>query len=853
MGSLTPMRIHRFDVHPNLPAALEPLDEIARDLWYSWHRDAAELFARLDPDTWQASDRNPVMTLGKVPQATLDAAARDETFLAELRRIHAAFRAYKESNGWFQEAYPGITDLRIAYLSLEFGLDAALPIYSGGLGILAGDHLKSASDLCLPLVGVGLLYGNGYFHQVLNVDGWQQELYPPNDWSTMPVHRQLGADGNQLHVEVTMAGTLVRAAIWRAQVGRVPLYLLDTNIDDNAPELREITASLYGGDRERRVRQELLLGIGGLRALDAVGVAPTVFHMNEGHSAFLALERVRTLIHDDGLPLAAALEQVAGSTIFTTHTPVPAGNEVFDIALVRRYLEPLATDLGLTWDAFVAMGQAPGQDASQFGMTPLALRTSAFANGVSRLHGQVSREMWQSLWPQLPVDEVPISSVTNGIHPRTWLSREMGQLLDRYLGPRLVESPHDQSVWERVDKIPPGELWRVKQRRRERLVLVTRERLREQMERRGASRAALREADETLRPDILTLGFARRFATYKRATLLFRQADRLARILTDVDRPVQLVFSGKAHPADTPGKELIQAIVRFAQDPRVRQRIVFVEDYDMGVSRFLVSGCDVWLNAPRRPLEASGTSGMKAVVNGVLNVSVPDGWWDEGYSPEVGWSIGNGERYEDEEEQDAIECDALFNLLEQEVIPLFYRRDANGLPREWVARMTASMARLGAEFNTHRMVQEYTEWGYLPAHRAATNLAKDKHDEARALAEWRERVQAAWPGVTLRSQTDADGGLVVGETIPVTVWAGLAGLAPDEVTVEVAAGAPDAAGAPHRPTYVIAQHTGADGAEERFTAEVPCTTSGPLALAVRIRPRNTSAVNPLSPLLLTWE
>ena len=408
-------------------------------------------------------------------------------------------------------------------------------------------------------------------------------------------------------------------------------------------------------------------------------------------------------------------------------------------------------------------------------------------------------------------------------------------------------------MWERVDKIPPGELWRVKQRRRERLVLVTRGRLRAQMERRGASRAALREADETLQPDILTLGFARRFATYKRATLLFRQADRLARLLTDAERPVQLVFSGKAHPADTPGKELIQAIVRFAQDPRLRQRIVFVEDYDMGVSRLLVSGCDVWLNVPRRPLEASGTSGMKAVVNGVLNVSVPDGWWAEGYSPEVGWSIGNGESYDDPDEQDAIECDALFNLLEQEVIPLFYRRDASGLPREWVARMTASMARLGAEFNTHRMVQEYAEWGYLPAHRTAMRLAKNGHDEAIALADWRNRVAAAWPGVTLRSQADPNGGLIVGATIPVNIWAGLAGLAPDEVTVEVAAGVPEGRGLPDRPTYVVAQHAGLEGSEELFTAEVPCTTSGPIALAVRIRPYNPSAVNPLSPLLLTWE
>lgn len=847
------MRIHRFEVHPNLPEELRPLDELARDLWYSWNRDAIELFARLDVDAWTAAGRNPALMLANVPQATLDAAARDDTFLAELRRVYWRYRAYQRGDGWFQEAYPGVADMSVAYFSLEFGLDHALPIYSGGLGVLAGDHLKSASDLGLPLVAVGLLYQNGYFHQALNIDGWQQELYPPNDWTNMPVHRQLGPDGEQLRVEVSMSGAPVQAAIWRAQVGRVPLYLLDANVDENPPELRGITASLYGGDRELRLRQELLLGIGGLRALAAVGLTPTVFHMNEGHSAFLALERIRSLMTESGLPFEAASEQVTASTIFTTHTPVPAGNEVFDVELTRPYLEPIAKELGLDWSSFVDMGQVPGGDETQFGMTPLALRTAAFANGVSRLHGEVSREMWQALWPGLGVEEVPISSVTNGIHPRTWLSREMGQLLDRYLGQRLVEQPHDQTVWERVDMIPPGELWRVKERRRERLVIVARERLREQMRRRGAGRAAMRDAEETLRPDILTIGFARRFATYKRATLLFRQADRLARLLTDADRPVQFVFSGKAHPADAPGKELIQAIVRFAQDPRVRQRMVFMEDYDMGVSRLLVSGCDVWLNAPRRPLEASGTSGMKAVVNGVLNVSVPDGWWDEGYAADLGWSIGGGEHYDDTEEQDAIECDALFNLLEHEVIPLFYTRDANGLPREWIARMTASMARLGAVFNTHRMVQEYTEWGYLPAHRAATRLARDKHAEARELATWRGQVRDAWANVTLRSDADANGELLVGTAIPIRIWVGLAGLSPEEVTVEVAAGPPGPDGTPDHPALVAAQHVGDDGAEARFEADVPCTTSGPLALAVRIRPRNPSAVNPLSPLLLTWE
>lgn len=847
------MRIHQFDVRPSLPEALQPLDEIAHDLWFSWNRDASELFSRLDPEAWLAAGRNPVLTLATIPQTALDAAARDESFLAELARISARYRAYRAGAGWFQDAYPGVPDLSVAYFSLEFGLDRSLPIYSGGLGVLAGDHLKSASDLGLPLVAVGLLYGNGYFRQALNVDGWQQEMYPANDWTRMPVHRETDADGTQRRVTVEMAGVPVTAAIWRADVGRVPLYLLDTDVDENPPELRTITSSLYGGDQEQRLRQELLLGIGGFRALGSVGVSPTVFHMNEGHSAFLNLERIRRLMSDDHLTFDVALEQVFASTVFTTHTPVPAGNEVFDVALAQPYLEPLAADLGFSWESFVDFGQVPGQDEAKFGMTPLALRTAGHANGVSKLHGAVSRDMWRSLWPQLPVDEVPIASVTNGIHPRTWLSLEMGQLLDRYLGPRLVDSPHDQSVWERVDVIPPGELWRVKQRRRERLVIVTRERLRSQMERRGASRAALREADETLRPDILTIGFARRFATYKRATLLFRQAGRLARMLTDQDRPVQIVFSGKAHPADTPGKELIQAIARFAQDPRVRQRLVFIEDYDMTVGRLLVSGCDVWLNAPRRPMEASGTSGMKAVVNGVLNVSVPDGWWAEGYSPEVGWSIGSGEHYDDPEEQDAIECDALFSLLEQEVIPLFYTRDANGVPREWVSRMRASMARLGADFNSHRMVQEYAEWGYLPAHRNGTRLARDGHAEARELAAWKAATEAAWPNITVRSSVTGNGERNVGESIAVQIDVGLAGLTPGDIAVEVAAGPPGPDGTPVDPMIVPAQLDGTQGAEARYDAEVPCSSSGPLAIAVRVRATHPSLTGPRSPLLLTWE
>lgn len=848
------MRIHRFEVQPDIPESLRGLSDIAHNLWYSWTPEVAELFNRLDPDTWAASGRNPATTLATVPQAVLEEAAEDASFVAELQRLLT--RMTEQCNGtssWFStEAGAEVRDLTVAYFSLEFGLDQSLPIYSGGLGVLAGDHLKSASDLGLPLVAVGLLYGSGYFRQALNVDGWQQELYPPNDWATMPVTRETDENGTPRTVQVTMAGVEVHAQIWKVQVGRVPLYLLDTDVEQNDPEYRDITRTLYGGDKEMRLRQELLLGIGGARALKALGVIPTVFHMNEGHSAFLALERMRSLRADDGLELAAALEQVSASTVFTTHTPVPAGNEVFDTVLLQPYLEPVAAELGMDWASFVAMGLEPGKDETVFGMTPLALRTAAFANGVSALHGEVSREMWHSLWPDLRVSEVPIHSVTNGVHPRTWLAREMAQLIDRYVGPRLQAEPGDHTNWERARNIPLGELWRVKQRRRERLVMVARERLAWQLRRRGASPTVVRQADDMLRPDILTIGFARRFATYKRATLLFRQPERLVKLLTDAERPIQFIFSGKAHPADSPGKELIQEIARFSQGTSAHQRLVFLEDYEMNLSRNLVSGCDVWLNAPRRPMEASGTSGMKAAINGTLNLSIPDGWWVEGYSPEVGWSIGTGEVYADQDEQDAIECDALFNLLEQEIIPMFYRRDVNGLPREWTERMRASIAVLGAEFNTHRMVQDYARTSYFPAHIGSAKLAADDHARARALADWRARVRATWPGVSLRSDVTVPASPHVGDSVKVTVRADLAGLSPDEVTVELLAGHPDPDGVP-KGDAITAEHVTSDGDAEIFGTDIVLTDSGQAAIAARIRPTNPDAVNPLNPTHITSE
>ena len=848
------MKIREFQVRPNIPPAIAPIREIAMNLWFSWNWEAVQLFMRLNPELWEKSYQNPVLMLGSLSQEELDAAAGDESFVANVRRVHEHLVEYLRASGWFREVHGGETDFLAAYFSCEYGIDEGLPIYSGGLGVLSGDHLKSASDLGLPLVGVGLLYQKGYFRQVLNLDGWQRELYPDNDWYNMPVSIERGPEGEERSIEVEIGGEPVRARIWRVQVGRVPLYLLDSNVPENSPRGREITGTLYGGDREMRIRQEILLGIGGIRALRALGLAPTVFHMNEGHSAFLALERIRAHMADHGLSFAEARERVFATSVFTTHTPVPAGNELFSTELMRKYLQPMAEQLGLLWQEFLGLGQLASAKSPDFGMTVLALRMAASANGVSRLHAEISRRMWKDLWPGLQESEVPIRSLTNGIHTRTWLSHEMGDLFARYLGPRFIERPADHSVWDRVESIPPVELWKVHETRRERLVFFVRKRLKKQLLRQGAGLSSLRAAEEVLHPEALTIGFSRRFATYKRAGLLFRQPERLIRMLTEQDRPVQILFAGKAHPQDLPAKELVKSVVHFASDPRLRHRIVFLEDYDINVARYLVQGVDVWLNTPRRPQEASGTSGMKAAANGALNVSVLDGWWCEGYAMDTGWAIGSGEVYGDPEEQDQVECEALFNLLESEVIPLFYERDKGGLPREWIAMMKTSMRKLGSRFNSLRMVQEYAERLYLPSHRAGARLAEDGFAGARELSAWRGKVTAGWSRISLR--VDGAGkreDLLVGGDVEVRVRADLGPLSAGDVAVEVYYGPVDPMGEIREGEIVRAEHFGREGSEEIFRAAIPCRRSGRHGFAARVVPRHPDLVNPFTPLLLTWE
>jgi starch phosphorylase len=662
-------------------------------------------------------------------------------------------------------------------------------------------------------------------------------------------------DGSPVVVQVEFPGRSVQAQVWRAQVGRVPLYLLDTDVEPNRPEDRAVTSTLYGGDKDMRIRQELVLGVGGLRALTALGIEPTVCHLNEGHAAFLAIERIRQVMERTGAGFSAAREAVGASNVFTTHTPVPAGIDVFAPELIERYFAPCCAQLGLSREEFMALGrQNPANPGEPFSMAVLAIRLSGATNGVSALHGRVSRRMWAGLWPEMPVDDLPITSITNGVHVRGWLSQDMAGLFDAYLGPRWVSHPADQSVWERVEQIPDAELWRTHERRRERLVGFARRRLRMQLEKRGAPPAEREQADEVLDPKALTIGFARRFATYKRATLLFKDPARLGRILSDPQRPVQIIFAGKAHPADNEGKDFIRQVVHFARQPEFRQRIVFLEDYDIKVGRYLYQGVDIWLNTPRRPLEASGTSGMKATANGALNLSVLDGWWDEAYDGSNGWAIGSGEEYGDTGYQDAVESQALYQILESEAVPMYYDRARDGLPRQWIRRMKRAMRTVCPVFSTTRMVREYTERLYLPAGQRWESLASDRLARARALAEWQARIRAAWKDVAVRAvHVDRIAPLPAGDTRMIQVEVALGSLRPEDVSVALCSGPLDGRGEIATPLVTDLKVEGAmrEGAYV-FGGALSGRDAGRHGFRVRILPSHEDLANPLALNCIVW-
>jgi len=845
---------HPFTVIPRIPDRLQPLFRIATNLWWCWDPEAIDLFRHLDRMLWERCYANPIRMLELVSQERLAELAVDEGYLAMLDRAGARLSNYLERPTWFGQAY-GNSRLLVAYFCAEFGIVEGIRLYSGGLGILAGDHLKSASDLGVPLVAVGLLYRRGYFRQYLNADGWQQEQYPEADFHALPLTLERRPDGSPVSVQVQFPGRAVQVQVWRAQVGRVPLYLLDTDVEGNRAEDRAVTSTLYGGDKDMRIRQEIVLGVGGLRALKALGIEPTVCHMNEGHAAFLAAERIRQVMERSGARFADAKTLVAASNVFTTHTPVPAGIDVFPPDLIDRYFAPCYTQLGLSRDQFMAPGrQNPADPNEPLSMAVLAIRLSGATNGVSALHARVSQRMWSGLWPDVPVDDLPITSITNGVHVRGWLSQDMAGLFDAYLGPRWVSHPADQSVWERLEQIPDAELWRTHERRRERLAGFARRRLRTQLEQRGAPPAERAQAEEVLDPKALTIGFARRFATYKRATLLFTDPGRLSRILSDRDRPVQIIFAGKAHPADNDGKDFIRQVVHFARQPEFRQRIVFLEDYDIKVGRYLYQGVDVWLNTPRRPLEASGTSGMKATANGAINISILDGWWDEAYDGTNGWAIGRGEEYQDTAYQDQIESQALYQILESEVVPMFYARGRDGLPREWIRRMKHAMQTICPVFSAYRMVREYTERLYIPAGLQWERLGADGLARARALAQWQERVRGAWKDVAVRAvRADTVTPLPAGDVRPVEADVALGVLHPEDVSVSMYSG--PISGQWDITSPRISEMKVAGSVREgvySFQGMLSGQDAGRHGFRIRVLPAHEDLINPLSLNCIAW-
>ncbi len=849
--------IRTFNVSPSLPSRLEPLRKLAYNLHFDWNVESKDLFRRLDPDLWESSHHNPVLMLGTISQSRLLEVVEDEGFLAQVDRAARQLEDYLQERTWYKKQRNQHQKECYAYFSAEFGLVDCLPVYSGGLGVLAGDHLKSASDLGLPLVGVGLLYQQGYFAQYLNADGWQQERYPINDFYNMPLHLERNPDGTELRIAVDYPGRKVYARVWRVQVGTVPLYMLDTNIEPNKAYDHDITDQLYGGDIDMRIHQEIMLGIGGVQMLKALGYEVTAYHMNEGHAAFSALERIRILIQEQGLSYRQARQVVASSNIFTTHTPVPAGIDLFAPDKILYYLGYYADIFGLPKEQFLGLGREnTGDLSSPFSMAVLALKMATFSNGVAQLHGVVSRQMFQGLWQKVPVDEVPITAITNGVHARSCVSKSTQELYDRYLGPNWSSAPPDNQLWERMDAIPDEELWRNHERCRLDMVLYVRDHLVKHLCDRGASASDIAQAQEVLDPNVLTIGFARRFATYKRATLWMRDLERIKRILLgNKNRKVQFVIAGKAHPKDIPGKELIRDINHFIREHHLEKQVVFVPNYDIHIARLMVAGCDIWLNTPRRPREASGTSGMKAAMNGLPNLSVLDGWWDEADYVRTGWAIGHGENYEDPNYQDEIEANALYELLEKEVIPLFYdHRDGDGLPRPWVAKMKDAIRLNCPFFNTARMVREYAQRAYFPASDRYHTLTVDNYAPAKELAAWKAKLGEHWFNIKIKDiDVSAASDIEVNQTVAVKAKVDLATLSHNDVQVELYQGSIDANGDIVNAIPVVMDYEGKDPESlSVYTGNITYSTSGLQGLSLRILPRNQYLSSPYEPRLIAW-
>ncbi len=852
-----------YNVIPKLPPALEPLREMVYNLWWTWEPAARRLFRFLDVPLWDATNHNPLRMLQTCRQARLLEVAEDEHFLKDLQSVHARFRAYMQRKDTYGKLRREETPLQnpVAYFSAEYGFHESFPIYSGGLGILSGDHCKSASDLDLNFVAVGLLYRDGYFKQQINKDGWQEAVSLNQNFHHLPVQEVKMEDGSPLKVSVAFPGREVKAKVWRLAVGRINLYLLDTMLPENAPEDRVITSQLYGGDQEFRVRQEIVLGMGGFRALRAMGIHPQVFHMNEGHSAFLGLERIREYVRNEELDFSSALQVVAASSVFTTHTPVPAGNDAFSHELMAKYFAAFPAQVGISFDRLFALGQATVHPENTFSMTILALRTSRFANGVSKLHGEVSRGLWKNVWKDVPEQEVPITSITNGVHIKTWAAGEYHDLYAKYLGADWEDQLTNTDFWRGVIDIPDEVLWNLHQLLKQRTIEFLRERIHAQRLRNGETPEEVRHANRLLNSEVLTIGFARRFATYKRGTLLFRDPERLLKLVTNHERPVQFVFAGKSHPADDGGKKLIQEVCKYSRDPRFGGRIVFVEDYDTNVGRRLSQGVDLWLNTPLRPLEASGTSGMKLPPNGGLNLSVLDGWWPESWNGKNGWAIGAEITSGPEALQDEVDIQSLFHVLENQIIPLYYAKPDGLLPLAWIQLMRESMRTVVPVFNTHRMVSEYNERLYEPAAAAFTALSANHCANAAALSEWKAGIRSQWPQIRVLDYSISyeipDGKTAheifyVGEKMRVAAQVHLGAVKPDQVRVQAYYGPVEKNRITTAATTDLQMEKHIDDGNYLFSGLIPASESGSYGLNVRVLPTHPHLTQDHELRLITW-
>src|SRR5436190_14890315 len=849
---MQPATRYSLEVNPKIPKRLARLEELAANLWYSWDRPTRAIFARLNPALWDAVGHNPKAMLKRIDEQRLIDAASDPAFLDSLTRVLAAFDAYhaeppfRSNSGGFKAGE------LVAYFCAEFGLHESLPLYSGGLGILAGDHCKAASDFKLPFVAVGLLYRQGYFVQTIDGEGRQRPDYHDSDFADLPVEPVKRPDGNDLTVELAFPGRKLTLKVWQTRIGHVRLFLLDTDVTGNSERDCAIAHRLYGGDRTTRLEQELVLGVGGARALAAMELKPSVFHINEGHAAFLILERVRSLVAE-GMSPDTALEAVASNTVFTTHTPVPAGHDQFNNGTVLPYLKSVFGEFGAAPEKLAALARPPA--GGDFNMTALAIRGARYINGVSRIHGGVSQRLLKEFWPNVTPEENPVGYVTNGVHVTTFLAPEWGEVLDRFLGVGWMHRLGHPGIWDKIRNVPDTKLRSVRHAHTSRTLHMVRHRVARQHLRNHDSQSRLerllRYCDPT-KPNVLTIGFGRRFATYKRATLLFNDLDNFRRIVGDKDRPVVFLFAGKAHPADEPGQELIRTLVHMAGQEEFQGRLLFIEGYDLHIARRLVSGVDVWLNNPVHPLEASGTSGMKAGMNGVINLSILDGWWDEGYDGQNGWAIKPASPQLDQHRRDLEEGRTLYELLQDRVVPSYYRRAEGGYSAEWIHMAKRSMASLLPRYDASRMLGEYVSKYYLPAARQGQRYTREGYQAAKTIAAWKARVRAAWPAVTLRRVDTPPRRILFGETIPVEIAVKLNGLAPADLCVEPILTREVRAGAPLLHTHELTPAGAGDSAEQRFRVDLKPGLAGMLDYRIRAYPRHELLTHQFEMGLSTW-